>query len=121
MPGQDYALTEVVHCGTQHEAGIADAFATCSSRYFNRTIAASPAQVVICVGAWATEAFRLNLEIDMAKDRLWGPAELLGRVRYVLSVPHPGAFGRPKSLEPSVGADGLSRLREAFSDAASPD
>lgn len=94
------ALTEIVHCGTQHETGISEAFETCASRYFNRTIAASPAHVVVCVGAWATEAFRLNLEIDMTEGRLWGPTELLGRSRYVLAVPHPGAFGRPKSFEP---------------------
>ena len=63
----------------------------------------------------------MNLDIDMTEHRLWGPAELLGRVRYVVSAPHPGAFGRPKSFEPYVGADGLSQLRAVLADVPVPD
>jgi hypothetical protein len=35
-PGEDYALTEVVHCGSQGEAGVAAALGTCTSRYLRR-------------------------------------------------------------------------------------
>ena len=30
LPGVDYAMTEVLDCGTQHEVGVTDALATCT-------------------------------------------------------------------------------------------
>lgn len=113
---QDYALTEVVHCGTRHEIGTGEAVGTCSSRYLNRKRQASRSRVVICVGSHAKEAFRVCLGIDLAElerreVHLWGPGELRGSDRYVVSVPHPGAFGHPKALEPSIGLKVLAQLR----------
>jgi len=57
MLGIDYAASEVVHCGNASEGGVADAFGTCTGRYFKRLIAASPAAVIVCTGAWAARAF----------------------------------------------------------------
>jgi hypothetical protein len=37
-PGDDYALTEVVHCGSQSETGVAAALGTCTSRYLRRVL-----------------------------------------------------------------------------------
>ena len=110
MPGVDYALTEVVHCGTQHEAGVAEAFTTCVDLYFERVLLASAASLVICVGGWAHAAFKRAFNIDI-EDHLWGPSEIAGRVRFVAAVPHPGAFGSPKGLEPYLGSENLDRLR----------
>jgi uracil-DNA glycosylase len=113
-PGVDYALTEVVHCGTQHEVGVPQAFATCVDRYFERVLEASPAAVIVCVGDWAKEAFKRTLGVDLV-DHLWGPAEVAGRRRFVVSVPHPGRFGKPKALEPYVGQERLDQLRVELS------
>lgn len=112
-PGVDYALTEVVHCGSQHEVGVTEAFGTCVDRYFHRVLKASAAVVVICVGSWATAAFNRTFGVDVS-THLYGPEQLAGRQRFVVSVPHPGRFGTRKSLEPYVGSDGLARLRSAI-------
>jgi len=56
-PGNDYALTEVVHCGSQRETGVAAALGTCASRYLRRVLAVSPAGVVVVVGATARGVF----------------------------------------------------------------
>ncbi len=117
VPGLDYAMTEVVHCGTQHEAGVADAFATCTDRYFERTLRAASAVVVVCVGTWAKAGFKRTLDIDLP-EHIWGPGDVAGRQRMVLAVPHPGAWGTPKRFEPYVGANGLESLRAALDPSA---
>ncbi len=113
VPGVDYAMTEVVHCGTQHEAGVTDAFATCADRYFERTLRATPAAVVVCVGGWAKAGFKRTFNIGIP-EHIWGPGDVGGHVRLILAVPHPGAFGSPKSFEPYIGNDGLTRARAAL-------
>ena len=118
LPGTDYAMTEVVHCGTQHENGVASAFATCTDRYFERTLRASAATVVVCVGGWAKAGFKRSFNIDIP-EHIWGPGDVAGRQRLILAVPHPGAFGTPKRFEPYVGTDGLNRLRTALDAQAS--
>jgi hypothetical protein len=115
-PGIDYALTEVVHCGTRHEAGVAEAFPTCVDRYFARVLSASAAALVVCVGGWARAGFSRSFGIDI-DAHLWGPGELAGRHRFVVSVPHPGAFGTPKALEPFVGTANLTRIRTELAEA----
>jgi hypothetical protein len=117
VPGLDYAMTEVVHCGTQHEAGMAEAFATCTDRYFERTLRAAPAVVVVCVGSWAKAGFKRAFNVDLP-THIWGPADVAGRRRIILSVPHPGAFGSPKRFEPYIGPDGLELLWNALDSAA---
>jgi hypothetical protein len=55
-PGHDYVLTEVVHCKSWDEEGVAEALGTCSGLYLKRTILASGARVVIFLGRWAERA-----------------------------------------------------------------
>jgi hypothetical protein len=113
LPGSDYAMTKVVHCGTQHEFGVADAFAVCTDLYFERTLQAARAVVVVCVGAWAKAGFKRAFNIDLA-GHSWGPGDVAGRRRYILAVPHPGKFGPPNGFEPYIGAEGLDLLRAAL-------
>lgn len=120
LPGVDYAMTEVVHCGTQHEAGVSGAFETCTDRYFERTLGAATAVVVICVGAWAKAGFKRALNIDIP-EHAWGPGAVAGRQRLIFAVPHPGRFGSPKALEPYIGVDGLNQARTALGQYKSPD
>ena len=112
MPGVDYALTEVVHCGSQHEVGVAEAFSTCVDRYFERVLNTAAAMVVICVGGSASEAFKRAFGVDPHHHT--EPAEIAGRRRFIVSVPHPGRFGTQKSLEPYVGSGRLAQVREAL-------
>ena len=74
---------------------------------------AAPAVVVICVGDKAKAGFKRTFNTDIPKH-IWGPGDVAGRQRLILAVPHPGAFGTPKSFEPYVGTDGLKLLRAAL-------
>jgi len=58
MPGRDYALTEVVHCGSQSEIGVWPAAGECVRRYLERVLQLSPAVVVVVVGAVARDIVR---------------------------------------------------------------
>lgn len=45
VPGRDYATTEVVHCKSTDEIGVASAAAECSKMHLDRVLAISPARV----------------------------------------------------------------------------
>lgn len=111
VPGIDYAATEVVHCGSAGEAGVAEAFATCTARYFKRSLEASPAIVIICTGAWAARAFVEQFGVSLL-DGAWGPGDLAGIDRLLLQVPHPNRRGSRWSLAVNVGDQRLRQARD---------
>ena len=49
-PGEDFALSEVVHCKSKKEEGVASALSTCSGRYLNELLSCSGALVIVLVG-----------------------------------------------------------------------
>ena len=53
IPGIDYALTELVQCKSQKEAGVPEALDHCFSRYLDRILEASGARVMVGLGALA--------------------------------------------------------------------
>jgi uracil-DNA glycosylase len=57
-PGVDYALTEVVHCKSRDEAGVASAVTVCAPLYLRRVIALSPARLIVVLGGHARNAVR---------------------------------------------------------------
>ena len=116
-PGIDYALTEVVHCGTAGEAGVAEAYGTCSNRYFRRLLKESPASVIICTGAWAAEAFTEYFGTRFV-DSGWGPGTLADSERVVLQVPHPNRRGTKWSLAANVGDEHLQAARRLLAQAS---
>jgi hypothetical protein len=50
LPGEDYALVEVVRCKSANERGVAEARNTCAARYFRRTVEESGATVIVTLG-----------------------------------------------------------------------
>jgi hypothetical protein len=62
-PGEDYALTEVVHCKSRKNYGVKQALKECSDRYLSRVLLHSNANVVVCLGVLVkqvvTEKFRI--------------------------------------------------------------
>ena len=112
-PGIDYALTEVVHCGSKREKGVKQALATCSSLYLARIVALSPAVVLVAVGDKARNALKQQLEVPF-EGREWGPGELMGSRRWVLTLPHPNSRGNRWGLEHYIQTDTLYELREAL-------
>jgi hypothetical protein len=112
VPGQGYALTEVVHCGSPSEKGVRAALKTCTSRYLERVLAASPAQVVVAVGAIARFAFQTCLHQE-APDHLLGPVEVAGKKRLLVVVPHPNSRGGNLPLSRHLEQDQGEGLRQA--------
>ena len=114
-PGHDYALTELVHCGSQNEIGVWDAIATCVPRYFERVMAASPALVIIVVGAVARDIVR-TIHPDLAPSVQKVTKGVLGsRDRHLAFLPHPSGFG-PKTAVSTIGAEALSVVQTALVD-----
>lgn len=116
-PGFDYALTEVVHCGSKHEAGVWPASTECVPRYLNRVLSISPAVVIAVVGSVARDVVRKMVPALGANSRYTGPLEWAGRRRYALFLPHPNARGVAKGivafLDGDFAADALPAIRAA--------
>jgi hypothetical protein len=108
-PGHDYALTEVVHCGSRREHGAREAVSSCAPRYLRRVLELSPASVIVCVGAIARGAF--EQELGVRGGALWGPGPMAGRERAVVRMSGPGARGSPKSLTAYLDVRQMDRLR----------
>jgi hypothetical protein len=102
-PGLDYALTEVVHCGSQHEIGVWSAAAQCVPRYLERVLRLSPATVIIVVGAVARDIVRSMVPATADGGTAVGPILLAGRECHVLFLPHPNARGVPKGVAAALG------------------
>ncbi|MHB1500786.1 MAG: uracil-DNA glycosylase family protein [Candidatus Dormibacteria bacterium] len=112
VPGQGYALTEVVHCGSRSEKGVWAALKTCTSRYLERVLRASPAQVLVVVGAITRSAFESYLHLA-AEDHLLGTVEVAGKERLLVVVPHPHSRGGQVPLSRHLEQDQMERLRQA--------
>ena len=97
-PAADYVMTEVVHCKSRSEFGVAEAVDHCANLHLNRILTACPARLIVVLGAKGR---------DQVRDR-WGLADrfgrgerpgneedhqdvvhLAGKDRMVLHLPHP--------------------------------
>lgn len=66
---RDLVLTEVVHCKSQGEIGVASASVTCAQRYLERIVRLSAARLIVVAGAKARDRIR-ELVAQMDSDRL---------------------------------------------------
>jgi hypothetical protein len=88
--GTDFALTEVVHCKSLAEAGVADAYATCVQTWLRPVLAAAAARVIVLLGGYAKRAFGEVYGVEPGSP-MTGPACIEGACRIVLQLPHPNA------------------------------
>jgi hypothetical protein len=110
MPGLDYVITEVVHCGTRQESAVWEAQDQCVDRYLTRVLSVSPARLVVIFGALAAYALREHLD-QAARYGLHGPVRLADADRWLLKLPHPNSRGVPKTVAAYVEAPDLAVLR----------
>jgi hypothetical protein len=91
--GTDYALTEVVHCKSRAEQGVADALDTCTSKWLPKILDHSRARALIVYGDQARRAISTNLlGNDLPVNRV-GEYSLAGRSRFVVTLRHPNYRG----------------------------
>lgn len=110
VPGVDYALTEVVHCKSQREVGVADAAKECIPRYLRRVLALSPAAVIVVLGNHARNGFRSEFNYPDA-GIVSPPLEVEGRLRRIVFLAHPAARARTKYPRRPTGSE-LDVVRE---------
>lgn len=109
VPGIDYALTEIVHCKSQGERGVAEAQEHCVPRYLQRVLELAGAKVVVVLGARAKEAMQKIFSIP--KDtNVCGPMKIGKYVRLITFLPHPSAYTK-KSFVKCLSPDELQKLR----------
>lgn len=113
LPGRDYALTEVVHCGSQHQVGVAEASATCSRLYLERVVTLSPAKLLVIAGVTARAVFEQQFGVSMDRNA-WGPGELMGHRRWVVALRHPNSRGNRWGLEHYIERATLAEMRSSI-------
>lgn len=109
-PGEDYVLTEVVHCKSLKEAGVPSALRFCAGRYLGEVIAASGARVIVILGTAARDAFHLTFGSAVEHD----PFPVLsagGQPRSLAFLPHPASRAPAKTLSGCLPVEHLNHLR----------
>jgi uracil-DNA glycosylase len=110
VPGKDYALTEMVHCKSEHELGVVEALDECKARHFDHILAISPAAVLIVLGKPAREYFLGSASVAPTSIEC---RNIAGRERLIAYLPHPASFtAGPRTLAGLFPND-LDRLRSA--------
>ena len=109
-PGRDYALTELVHCGSRDEHGVDNVLATCTRLCLSRVLSLAAAKVFVLTGkkAQSTGEAMPGIHLD---HRLWGPGELLGRERCVIALPHSNERGSLKGIDANLGPERADVVR----------
>ena len=116
VPGVDFALTEIVHCKSRNEMGVAEAQAFCSDRYLGRILSIAAARILIVYGTRARQAIcrHFGLGAEETTARIFGPTEIAGTSRMLVFLPHPSARRANKSFHRDE-LDALRRYRESKS------
>lgn len=107
--GIDYALTEIVHCKSQGEWGVAEAQEHCVPRYLRRVLDLAGAKVIVVLGARAKEAMQKIFSIPKGTN-VFGPTRIGNHNRLITFLPHPNAY-TPKSFAKCSSPDDLLKLR----------
>jgi hypothetical protein len=115
-PGVDYALTEVVHCKSQREIGVAEALDSCVERHLSAVMSHSVASLLVVMGQARKPVRRL---CGVGPEARFADAELGGRKRLVVFLGHP--TGNERRTFSDVYADELPRLRNSVARALSPE
>ncbi len=90
-PGEDYALTEIVHCKSRAMIRVGRATVEeCVARYLDRVLKVSAARVIASVGKKAGRVLRSILGRDGEASTIV-PCTIAGRERVVLFLAAPGS------------------------------
>jgi len=110
-PSRNYMMTEVVHCKSKGETGVAVAAETCARQYLDAILSLTTAPIVVVVGKQAHRRLRGHL-LDLPEPPYIRTAELGGRQRELVFIWHPAAFQGPKTISGLHGSESAARLKE---------
>jgi uracil-DNA glycosylase len=108
-------MTEVVHCKSTGERGVVAAARHCPDRYLDRTIAVAGARLLICFGKFAQGELLRRYGLPLERV-LVGPAEIAGKDRCVVFLPHPNrplpsTHALKKKLADALSGEELTTVR----------
>ncbi len=95
-PGIDYCITELVHCKSSQQIGVASALPECIKRFWVGKTSVSGAKVIIAIGSFVRNYFNGQNNINGVP---------------VIYLPHPNAF-QPKKLSDHYTDDEIEELRK---------
>ncbi|MCH7652392.1 MAG: hypothetical protein IIB14_01820 [Chloroflexi bacterium] len=110
-PGEDYALSEVVHCPSAREFGVKSALEECADRYLRPLLSLSGANVIVCLGRFAKLAVRDKFELPRTGN-IHGPIRIGEKMRYFAFLPHPNAWIGPWSFRECLSSEEFRTLQE---------
>lgn len=109
VPGEDYALTEIVHCKSRSERGVRAALGFCSGLYTDRILRASGARIIVSLGRMAESV--LSPMCTRAADCRMGVSSSssgLGK-RHFVFLPHPNAR-EPRTIQRLLTSEQIASL-----------
>jgi hypothetical protein len=109
-PSRNYVMTEVVHCKSKGEDGVASAALTCASRYLDKIFYLTAAPVVIVVGMQAHAMLKARFP-DLPDPQYIHTKELGGMPRELVFIWHPASRKTRKTIAGLYGPECLNRLR----------
>ena len=98
-PGIDYCITEIVHCKSSNQIGVAKALHQCASRFLTAKIGISGAKIIIGIGSIVRDYFK-------GKNNINGIP--------IIYLPHPNAF-KPKTVAKIYTDEELNKIRDIIS------
>jgi hypothetical protein len=113
-PARNYVMTDVVHCKSRYEIGVAAAASTCAQRYLEDILRLSAAPLIAVVGKKAHATLMAWLPW-LPEPPYITAAELGGRPRMLVYVSHPSSWGEPKTIRKLYGPERLAELRTVAS------
>ena len=109
VPGRDYAITEMVHCKSNNEAGVRNALPYCSRKWLPDIMNHSGASILVLLGDHARNAAASLWELDTSQSVQFDVL-ITGRNRAVVILPHSNFRGKRKITD-YVSHVQLERLR----------
>lgn len=109
VQGEDFAITEVVHCKSTREQGVKEALELCVQRWMEPVIERCAAKVIVVLGSYARRVCSACWNLD-GKRRVHFDVSTPGKDRTVVLLPHPNAREKRKLLHHTTDQERL-RLR----------
>lgn len=87
IPGKDYAMTEIVHCKSTKERGVAEALDICAEKYLDKIFNISASKLIVCLGTKVSKYIKSRYSIS-CEDII---TEFPNTRKFIMFLPHPNA------------------------------
>lgn len=110
VPGEDYAILEIVRCKSHKEIGVVDARDVCVEKFLNRTLLLSKAKVFVAVGDKSRDVLKEILGVSF-NENSYAVTSIGGIERIIFATPHSNARKKRK-LETILSEESIRKIQE---------